>query len=364
MDLSPTRQQLDAKQIARLVRAAFGDAVHVVDSAPLTGGGFASVIRVTLSDGREVVLKVGPPPGTALLEYEAGMIAAEARYLRLAGPSALPGSPLPQLYAAGGGQSGADGPANESGAVGGGKQGSEWMIMTLLPGVSLAGLDGAARSAPRVREQLGAAIARMHTVLSPTGRFGYEGERAHGATWGEAFAAIIDALLRDARRWQVRLPVPEEEISALVAEHRGELDRVTRASLLHFDLWDENVLCSPAPSPPPTPGPDTGELELTGLVDGERYLFGDPLLDFVSPALFHRIEDASAFAGGHPFARGYGRSTSFTADEVRRLTLYRMHLYLLMVVEMPSRKMVGPRFAERAGSLSDLLAGEVKQLRG
>ena len=51
---------------------------------------------------------------------------------------------------------------------------------------------------------------------------------------------------------------------------------MTRPALLHFDLWDGNVLG----------GPDG----LTGLVDGERWLFGDPLMDIVSPALRRRIE--------------------------------------------------------------------------
>jgi hypothetical protein len=78
---------------------------------------------------------------------------------------------------------------------------------------------------------------------------------------------------------------------------------------------------------------------LAGLVDGERFLFGDPLLDFVSPALFRRIEEEPE----HPFVLGYaaasGRPAAFTAGERRRLELYRLHLYLLMTVEMPSRGM-------------------------
>lgn len=382
LSLSPTQQPLGPELIARLVGEGFGGAVDVVDSAVLTGGGFASVVRVTLSDGRDVVLKVGPAPGTALLEYEAGMIAAEVRYLRLAGPDVLPGSPMAHLYAAGGG-----GPE------------SEWMITGLIPGVSLASLvelGDVSGPAASVREQLGAAMARVHGVYSPTGRFGYEGhcgyegrvgyegrpgcegDRPHGATWGEAFTAIIMSLLRDARVWDVKLPAPDEKILALVDAHRGELDGVTRASLLHFDLWDGNLLCSPADGDAggdtdgdadrdtrgdADGGADASGLVLTGLVDGERYLFGDPLVDFVSPALFRRIEDEATYPGGHPFVRGYGRSTAFTDGEVRRLTLYRMHLYLLMVIEMPSRGMVGAEFSERDGYLRRLLDAELARLR-
>jgi aminoglycoside phosphotransferase (APT) family kinase protein len=76
---------------------------------------------------------------------------------------------------------------------------------------------------------------------------------------------------------------------------------------------------------------------LTGLVDGERYLHGDPLMDLVSLALFRRIEDEPS----HPALKGYadarGAPLVLDAPARRRLTLYRTHLYLLMIVEMPSR---------------------------
>jgi aminoglycoside phosphotransferase (APT) family kinase protein len=313
--------------------------VRVLATTPLTGGGFAAVHRVELSDGRQVVLKAGPAPGTRLLAYEAGMIAAEARYLRLAGPDVLDASPLPRLLGDGDGDGDGDG---------------EWMITELLPGVSLASLceeiaDPAV--APGVREAVGAAMARIHGVASPTGVFGYDGGRPHGQSWGAAFAAIIASLLADAERWDVRLPVDGAQITGLISSCRDELDRVRRAALVHFDLWDGNVLCSPGAG---------GGWELTGLVDGERHLFGDPLVDFVSPALFRRIEDEP----GHPFLRGYGRTAAFTDGELLRLALYRLHLYLLMVVEMPSRGMGEDTHARRGAELRALLSDAVEDVRG
>jgi hypothetical protein len=108
---------------------------------------------------------------------------------------------------------------------------------------------------------------------------------------------------------------------------------VRRAAPVHFDLRDGNVLCSPG-------------------VDGERHLLGDPLVDFVSPALFRRIEDEPR----HPFLRGYGHSTAFAGGELLRLALYRMHLYLLMVVEIPSRGMAGDAHARRGAEVRGRLA--------
>lgn len=337
--LGPTQRRLEPGQVARWVAEAFGGSVGVVGSTPLTGGGFATVHRVALSDGREVVLKAGPVPGTRLLGYEDAMVAAEARYLRLAGPQVLAGSPLPRLLGAG-----AD------------ADGGEWIIMELLAGVSLASLGGEVAdpaTAPGVREAVGAAMARIHTISSPDGVFGYDGGRANGKTWGAAFAAIIASLLADAEHWGVSLPVEGTEIMRLISECRGALDGVRRAALVHFDLWDGNVLCSPGAVGA------AGGCRLTGLVDGERYLFGDPLVDFVSPALFRRIEDEP----GHPFVRGYGRSPEFTGSELLRLALYRMHLYLVMVVEMPSRGMGEDTHAQRGADLRRLLSGAVEDVR-
>jgi aminoglycoside phosphotransferase (APT) family kinase protein len=151
----------------------------------------------------------------------------------------------------------------------------------------------------------------------------------------------------------VPLPASPDAVRGAVAAHAARLDAVTRPTLLHFDLWDGNVLV----------GTDSaGAPHLSGLVDGERYLHGDPLVDFVSPALYRRIEDEP----DHPFLLGYADATGapvvFDAAARCRLALYRLHLYLLMLVEMPSRGMTGPDGRRRAERLSGLLRQELTSL--
>ena len=297
---SPTQPAVTHDDIAGIVKT--GLAAEVADAAELTGGGFATVWRATLTDGRQVVVKVGPPATARLLAYERGLILAEARYFRLVGDRA----PVPEVL------TGTD----------------EWIITTLLPGRPLTEADS-----PAARTQLGAAMTRVHTITGD--RFGYTGDRASGADWPTAFAAMIDELRADAAAWQVPLP----PLDGVVDRHRAALAEVTRPALLHFDLWDGNVLA----------GPDGS---LTGLVDGERYLYGDPLLDLVSPALFRRIEDDPA----HPFLLGY-RPPPFDAAARTRLTLYRIHLYVLMLTEAPSRGIT-----DRSDYVAGLLAAELAAL--
>jgi len=350
---SPTQRTLSPADIQDILGEA------VVDAAELSGGGFAAVWRATLGDGREVVVKVGPPPTARLLAYEEGLIRREAEYFRLVADRA----PVPSVLAAS----------------------DEWIVTTLLPGRPLTSADS-----PRARAQLGAVVAAIHQItgahfgyisdpspdrqpnaalnpgparqpgaaLKPAPsrqsspapsrqpgaalasalgrRSGLNGTRAFGPDWPTAFTAMVAALRADAAAWGVPLP----GLDGVVERHADVLASVTRPALLHFDLWDGNVLAGPSG-------------ELTGLVDGERYLYGDPLLDLVSPALFRRIEDSP----DHPFLRGYGRA-DFDRSARIRLSLYRLHLYVLMLAEGPSRG-IGPARHDR---VTRLLSEEIALL--
>lgn len=308
----PTQRELTRGDLARYVRAGLGPDAVVVAAGELTGGGFATVWRLTVRHGertRDLVLKVGPAPGTRLLSHEAGLAAAEADYYRRV-PA---GVPVPQV-------------------LGGGP---DWLLVTHLPGVPLSELGG--QDTARARYATGAALARVHTVTGP--RFGYPEPRVGGRTWPAAFATIVEALLADAVAWDVA--VPADRIRAAVHRHHDRLAAAERPALLHVDLWDGNVLVG-------------ADGSLTGLVDGERHLYGDPLLDAVSPALFRHVEDEP----DQPFLRGYADTAGapLHLDPVR-LALYRMHLYLTMVVELPSRgRPPGDEF------LTGLLAAELDAL--
>jgi aminoglycoside phosphotransferase (APT) family kinase protein len=208
--------------------------------------------------------------------------------------------------------------------------GDNWLITTHLPGRPLTEAADQTGDAA-VRAQLGAAVARIHEVTGP--HFGYTGPRPAAGDWPTAFRAMIDGVVVDAAAWSVPLP----------PLHRLDLRPlavVTRPALLHFDLWDGNVLAEDG--------------RLTGLVDGERFLYGDPLLDLVSPALLRRIEEEP----DHPFLRGY----PVTIDDAARtrLTLYRIHLYLLMLAEGPSRGI--PVGGDRHEHLTSLLREELSRL--
>ena len=318
--VSPTQRTISLDDVVPAARVAFGPAGEVAAAGPLSGGSFGTVWWADLADGRETVFKTGPMAGAGILTYEAGMVEAEAEYLRLVEAGA-PELPMPRLLYGG----------------------TDWMFMTRLGGVSMPDLPSEVDTAG-VRFESGAAIARLHRV---TGEFfGYSGARPRAGTWREAYHLMIEALLADAIVWDVPLPFDPDEIRAVVAAQDAALDTVTAPSLVHFDLWDGNVLSS-----------SDGE-HLTGMVDGERYLWGDPFIDFASPALFRDILDRP----GDPFLRGYLSVAPVVVDDCvrRRVWLCQLYLYLVMIVEFPSRGMTFEtdewRWVAQRGQVRSLIA--------
>jgi aminoglycoside phosphotransferase (APT) family kinase protein len=331
--LSPTQRRLTHEDLDERVRRALG--VRVTDCAEFKGGYFAAVWRCDLEDGRSVVVKLGPPADVPILTYERDALAAEVEYFRLLGD--LDGVPVPDVLASGRDDDGGD-----------------WLITELLPGTPLSELTGKITKEEEagVRRLLGAAVARVHTVVGP--HYGYTGgRRARADTWRDAYRGFMSEVLDDAVRYDWDLPVPAARVTDAIERHAHVLDDVQTPALLHFDLWDGNVLVDKDVD---------GAWRLTGLVDGERYLYGDPLLDFVSTALFRHAEDEP----DAPFLAGYaaGAGAPVTLDEHARirLTLYRLHLYLVMNVEPVVRGLGGPEHAEHRRQLADLLIGELTAL--
>ncbi len=178
-----------------------------------------------------MVLKVSPPAGVPVLRYEQDLLAAEAAYLRLVRTKA-PHVPVPSVLHHG--RSVLDG---------------EWLVTRYLPGTLLTQCRGSHDSA--VREELGTAMAHLHRVSGP--RFGYTGDRPHGTTWRAAFTAMIESLLADARDWEVDLPASPERLRDLFGRDAPVLDLVRRPALVHFDLWDGNLLTPARPGWHPAP---------------------------------------------------------------------------------------------------------------
>ena len=261
---------------------------QVTGVTPLAGGTFNEVSRVTLADGRRLILKVPPPPDAPVLAYERGILRTEAVFYELAAPNPR----LPAVTHAGFGHGGAP----------------DFLLMTELPG----------QPWPAVTDRIG--------------------DRQRRRLRGEA------------DQYRVTLPLPTGVIRQRAARHEGVLDEVTTPVLVHFDLWDGNILVDLDGEAP----------RIGGLIDAERAFWGDPLADFVSLALLGDVRQDEAFLAGYREAGGPAR---LDASSRVRLALYRSYLYLIMLVEAAPRGYDASRRGWLERSVAPVLAAELDLLR-
>ncbi|WP_051450692.1 phosphotransferase family protein [Actinospica robiniae] len=317
---SLTKRRVDEATVAVLLREAFGPGAAIARCTELNDGFFNAAYRILLEDGRDVVLKISPGPAAALLGYERDIMRGEDVFFRAA---AISGVPLPEVLYSGFERAAIDG---------------DFLVLAALEGVTWdsvdADLDDAEKAA--LRTELGATAARLHTVTNPNGRFGYPAVRELSAdSWPEAYTAMLGELLRDAERYNVALPLPADELRQLVADNTVHLAEIIEPVLVHFDLWTGNIFVS-------TP-PDGTARRITGLIDGERMIWGDPLMEFVGMDVFGRADQDPDIRAG--YLRAGGTIEAGQAAE-RRISLYHLYMQLLLLIEMTPRGYTDPGYLE------------------
>lgn len=289
----------DAVERARRILSAAGlGEDDLVTVRSLDGGTYNAVEELVLTDGRRLILKTPPPPQNPALRHERELLGAEAEFYRGA---ATVGVPAPRTVALAHGR----------------------LLMTACPGTPwhLASLEEAEQRT--LRRELGGLVARLHRVTGPG--FGYPSGALGplAPDWRTAFTAMYDAVLADARRFRAWLPRTADEVARTAKTAYDALDEVTVPRLVHFDLWQGNILVERDGAP-----------RVGGLIDGERMFWGDPLADFVSLALLGNIEDDPEFLTGYQEGGG---QVEFTSAARQRLALYRSYLYLIMLTETVPR---------------------------
>lgn len=331
---SLTKRRLDDAQVAALARAAFGPAAEVAGSRELTGGMFSAAYALTLRDGRETVLKVAPPPDLAVASHEVDMMRSEAEFYRLA--RTVPGVPLPELLWYDASRTSIDG---------------DYLFLSRLRGAPLDAVRSGLSAAEygEVRCEMARIAARLATIRG--GAFGYPsgGAGSRQPTWARSFLAMLDGIAGDAERHAAPLPVPARAVVEAVARHERTLDEATEPVLVHGDLFDANVFVHRVGD----------RLEIEGIIDGERAVYGDRAYELQSWSYLRPLESVAAMLAAY----GEERGRPLELDESLRLRhrLYSIHLHLIILTEAVIRGYHDPgyrRFLDRvaAALVEDLRA--------
>ncbi|MGX5771909.1 phosphotransferase family protein [Microbacterium trichothecenolyticum] len=296
-----TKFLVDEAQLSDLV-APVG---RLSSAEPLSGGMFATAFRLHFDDGRRAVAKIVGADTSRLLTYERGLLGTEALTYRMLEDS---GVPVPRVLHTDFSRKLLD---------------ADLVVAEHLPGVSWFGRELDETQTAVVRRNLGAVMASLHRVEAAS--FGYPApDAALGAhTWREAFVLMIEAVLADAERWQV--PLPAERVRAAVARHSDALDAVTRAAVVHADLWEGNVFIDP----------DT--LDIVGIIDTERTLWGDPLHELVGADQFGTGEPNADLLWGDATAGGVLARELASPSGPTRLQLSRLYFSLVLTIEPTMR---------------------------
>jgi aminoglycoside phosphotransferase (APT) family kinase protein len=246
--------------------------------------------------GSELVLRISPPDDAGFLFYERRMMAQEPQLHALLRAETT--VPVAEVLAYDDSRTLLD---------------RDYLIMARLPGRPLTEAHLTEEQVEGVLERVGIYLAQMHALVAD--RYGYLG--AHQPmepqpTWVEAFGVMWNKLLDDVVACSGYTPDEANAFRHLLDLYQPHFARPVPASLLHMDVWSQNILVD-----------DAGRV--TGLVDLDRALWGDPEIEFAVLDYCGISEPA--------FWRGYGRprDISFSAQvRARFYLLYEVQKYIVI----------------------------------
>lgn len=219
-----------------------------VSLAPVPTGKFNDSYYI-LAGKKEYVLRIAPPPNAVFCFYEKDMMRQEPAIHQLLLEKTT--VPVARIYT-----------SDFSHSI----IPRDFLVMERLPGIAMTELTHVNEDA--ILRQVGVALAQTHAQKSDA--YGYVGEHhpmEPQGSWMDAFVIMWRKLVDDV----VSVGYYDDEERTLMLSTLDKyiklFDRPVEACLLHMDVWAQNILVE-------------GGNELTGLLDWDRALWGDPEIEF------------------------------------------------------------------------------------
>jgi aminoglycoside phosphotransferase (APT) family kinase protein len=145
----------------------------------------------------------------------------------------------------------------------------DYLLMERLPGTPISHVGGLTQSAfDDILHQVGRCLRQVHEITGD--HHGYVGDHRPMEPQSDrssAFHIMWHRLLEDIEGCGGYTSEEATRMRRLLDRHARVFDRPVPASLLHMDLWAENILVDASG-------------RLTGLIDWDRALWGDPEIEF------------------------------------------------------------------------------------
>ncbi len=292
---SRTKTPLSPVKAQEIVSFHFGSSVKIIGAQELTDGYYNSAYLLQLSDQGKWVIKISPHPSVKVMRYEKDILRAEVEVLYLV--KTRMDLPVPSVI-------NHDYTHNILE--------SDFFIMEFVDGVPLNKIRESLTEAEAkgIDEKTGRLLRMMNSIRGD--RFGYFSHpESPELSWHDTFEKMIRGVLQDGQEMDVSLPYSYDEVLSRTASHFHALDEVVTPQLVHWDLWDGNIFI------------DTATRQITGVIDFERALWADPLME----------ANFGAFGMNPDFLAGYGGEMLGTKNRQKRRSIYNIYLYLIMIIE-------------------------------
>ena len=235
-------------ELSELVRYHYPNLAQPPVITPIATGKFNSSYWVE-ADGERLVLRIAPPRDAVYVFYEKEMMRQEPQLHELL--LAQTNVPVARIVA-----------FDDSHAL----IDCDYMLMERLPGRPWS--EALHVDLDHVLQQVGVHLAATHRLTAE--QYGYLG--AHQpmppqSSWVDAFAIMWHKMIDDIVAVGYYDAAESRMMRQLLDQQLHLFDRPVAASLLHMDIWQQNILVDDAGS-------------VTGLVDWDRALWGDPEIEF------------------------------------------------------------------------------------
>jgi aminoglycoside phosphotransferase (APT) family kinase protein len=282
--------------VSKLIEHHLGE--EPVAVRPIPTGKFNDSFFVSLP-GRELVARIAPPDDAVFCFYEYRMMRQEPEIHRLLAERT--GVPVAEILVADFSRNLID---------------RDFLVMERLEGAPLTEQPLPAGAADCVLEQVGRYLRAAHEVTGDA--YGYVG--AHrpmkpARCWAEAFETMWHKLIDDVVAVGEYDADEQAMMRRLHQASRSHFEHDTPARLLHMDIWHQNIMVDP-----------TGRV--TGLIDWDRALWGDPEIEF-AVLDYCGVSERAFWAG---YGTGDDPRAGNESAQVRRLLylLYEMQKYIVI----------------------------------
>ena len=293
---SLTKNRQDEQILQQMAAKFFAPSV-ILDVTELTEGFFNVAYKIRLSDGRDVILKVAPKKEAQIMTYEKNIMRCEVEAMRMV--ENVSGIPVPKVLG-----------FDESCQI----CKSPYFFMEMLQGESLNTVKYTLteEQIQNIYVETGKIIRKVNAITGSC--FGYPGQpEFQGKEWFPVFKRMMEAGVEDAVSEHVDLKISIEKLWDFLEKDEKVFEEVSKPHLVHWDCWDGNIFVKDG--------------MITGIIDWERYLWADPLME-----VNFRTYDDNIW-----FRKGYGME-QFSEKEYRRALWYDIYAMILVSAECKYRK--------------------------